>query len=186
MKILRAGYLAVTCLVRWVVFEVLPLPMSTTGYHVVGVACRVAGCGVSLGVLAVALRASAGSHGEELVLLWAGSALTALLIGNVAREWMFAVCTSVATFMGHAFHRAGVTLGGRSFLETHYPTMTWVRCECKADEFSYEWTEPTGRCNRVEIQLRGNSGRDAEKWRPVVRVMTAPRMKCDRDRTTTI
>src|ERR1700722_6932713 len=59
MKILRAGNLAVICLVRWVVFEVLPLPMSTTGYPVVGVACRLAGCGVSLGILAVALQASA-------------------------------------------------------------------------------------------------------------------------------
>jgi hypothetical protein len=151
--------------------------MSTRGCHVVGVACRLAGCGVSLAILAVALQASAGSHGEVLVLLWAGSAVTAVLIGNIAREWMFGVCTSVATLMGHAFHRAGVTLGGRTFLESHYPTMTWVRCECGADEFSYEWTEPTGRCSRVEVQFRANCGRDVEKWRPVIRVITAPRIK---------
>ena len=114
-----------------------------------------------------------------MVLLWAGSALTALLIGNIAREWMFAVCTSVATFMGHAFHRVRVTLGGRTFLESHYPTMTWVRCEYGADEFSYEWTEPNGRCSRVEVQLRGNSGRDAEEWCPVIRVITASRIRSD-------
>jgi hypothetical protein len=168
VNILRVISSAVICLVRWVVFEVLPLPIRTTGYPVVGVACRLAGCAVSLGILAVALQASARAHGKVLVLLWAGSALTALLIGNIAREWMFGLCTSVANLMGHAFHRAGVTLGGRAFRETHYPTMTWVRCECGADEFSYEWTEPTGRCSRVEVQFHG---------RPQIRVITAPRIK---------
>jgi hypothetical protein len=173
---LRAGSLAVTGLVRWVVFEVLPLPRSTRGDQVVAVACRLVGCGAALGILSVELQASARSHGEMLALLWAGSALTAMLIGNVAREWMFWVCTSVATWMGHAFHRDGVTLGGRTFVEIHYPTMTWVRCECGAGEFSCEWTEPTGRCHRVEVQFRANAGRNAEKWGPAIRVTTAPRI----------
>jgi hypothetical protein len=175
----RAGALAVIGFVRWVVFEVLPLPMSTRAYHVVGVVCRLVGCGVSFGVLTVELQASAGSHGDVLALLWASSALTAVLIGNIAREWMFWVCTSVANFMGHAFHRVGVTLGGRTFLEIYYPTMTWVRCECGAGEFSYEWTEPTGRCNRVDVQFRASSGRNVEKWRPAIRVTTAPRIISD-------
>jgi hypothetical protein len=164
------------CLVRWVVFEFLPLPVRTRGYHVLGAACRLAGCGVCVGIFSVELQAGAGSHGEVLALLRAGSALTAVLIGNIAREWMFGVCTSVANWMGHAFHRDGVTLGGRTFLEIHYPTMTWLRCECGADEVSYEWTEPTGRCNRVDVQLRANSGRKVEKWRPMIRMITAPRI----------
>lgn len=175
-SMLRAGTRAVLCLVRWVVFEVLPLPRSTRSYHVVGTACRLIGCGVSLGILAVGLRARATSHGEGLALLWAVSVLTAVLIGNIARELMFAVCTSVATWMGRAFHREGVTLGGRTFLEMHYPTKTWARSECGADEFSHEWTEESGRCNRVEIQLRANSAQNREGQRPVIRVITAPRM----------
>jgi hypothetical protein len=175
MNILRVGSLGVVRWVRWLLFEVLPLPMRTTGCHVAAVACRVAGCGVSFGVLSVELQASARSHGEELVLLWAASALTALLIGNIAREMMFEACTSVATLLGRPFLRDGVTLTGRTFLEIHYPTMTWVRCECGADGFSYEWTETTGRCNRVEVQFRANCGRNAEET-PEVRVITAPRM----------
>jgi hypothetical protein len=82
----------------------------------------------------------------------------------------------MANLMGRAFHRDGVTLAGRTFLEIHYPTMTWVRCECGADGFSYEWTEPTGRCNRVDVQFRAIYGRNVEKWRPVIRVITAPRI----------
>jgi hypothetical protein len=127
----------------------------------------------------VELQASAPLHGEVLALLWTGSALTAVLIGNIARELMFGVCSSVATWMGHAFHRDGVTLGGRTFLEIHYPEMTWVRCECAVDEFSYEWTEPTGRCNRVDVRFRPNSGQAMDELRPVVRVITAPRMTSD-------
>jgi hypothetical protein len=102
--------------------------------------------------------------------------LTAVLIGNIAREWMFGVCTSVATLMGRAFYRAGVTIGGRTFLEIHYPTMTWLRCECGADGFSCEWTEPTGRCNRVDVRFRANYGRNLKKECPVIQVTTAPRL----------
>jgi hypothetical protein len=179
MSILCAASRAVMCLVRWVVLEVLPLPMSTRGSDVVGAACRLVGCGVSLGILSVELRASATLHGEALALLWAGSGLTAVLIGNIARELMFVLCSSVATWMGHAFHRDGVTLGGRTFLEIHYPAMTWVRCECGADEFSYEWTEPSGRCNRVDVQFHQSSGQHVEEPRAVIRMTTAPRMTSD-------
>ncbi len=175
----RAGSWAVICLIRWIVFEVLPLPRSTRAYDFVGVACRLVGCGVAIGILSVELQASAASHGEMLVLLWAGSALTAILIGNIARELMFVICASVATVMGHAFHRDGVTLGGRTFQEIHYPTMTWARCELRADEFSYEWTEPTGRCSRVDVQFRANCAQDTRKPRPVIRVTTAPRIWSD-------
>jgi hypothetical protein len=156
LSIFRAGYSAVVCLVRWVSFEVLPLPVSTRAYHLAGMACRLVGCGVSFGILSLEVQASATSHGELLVVLWAGSALIALLIGNIAREWMFGVCASVATWIGHAFPRDGITLGGRTFLEIHYPTKTWIRYECGAGDFSYEWTELTGRCNRVEVRFRVN------------------------------
>lgn len=175
----RAGSRVVCCLVRWLVFEVLPLPLSTRGYHAVGAACRFVGCAASLGILSVALRASAASHGEMLALLWAASALTALLIGNIAREFMFGLCASMATWMGHAFQRCGVTLGGRIFLEVHYPSMTWLRWECGADEFSYEWTEPTGRCNRIDVRFRRACSENLKQLRPVIRVFTAPRIESD-------
>lgn len=175
MSVIRAGSWTVLCLVRWFVFEVLPLPIGTRGSAVVATACRLLSCAVSIGVLSVALQASAISHGEVLVLLWVGSALTAVLIGNVARELLFSVCSSMANSMGHAFRRDGITLGGRAFLETHYPTKTWARWESGAGEFSCEWTEPTGRCNRVEVEFHSIPGQNAEKLRPVIRVITAPR-----------
>ena len=176
-SIFRAGSRAVTCLVRWALFEVLPLPLSKRGYRVMGVACRLVACGVSVGILSVELRASATSHGEKLALLWAVSALTAVLIGNIIRELMFGICSSVVTFLGHAFYRDGVTLGGRTFVEIHYPTMTWARCECGADEISYEWTEPTGRCSRIDIQLRPNSSHNVDITQRVIRITTAPRLR---------
>ena len=163
-------------LVRWVLFEVLPLPVSTRGFHLVGVVCRLVGCTVSLAILTMELRASAASHGEVLALLWAVSVLTALLIGNVAREVLFGVCSSVASLMGRKFYRDGVTFGGRSFLEIHYPTKTWLRCECVADEISCEWTDPTGRCSRLDLQLRPDSAHSAKRRQPVMRMTTAPRM----------
>ncbi len=151
--------------IRWAVCEFLPLPWSSGSSQIVSMACRLVGCAAALGILSVELEASAGSHGAVLAMLWAGSAVTAVLIGNVAREWTFAFCSSVATWMGHAFHRKGFTLDGLSFLEIHYPSMTWVRCEYAADELSCEWTEPTGRCNRIEVLLRP----------PAIRILTAPR-----------
>lgn len=152
MDIFRATSRAAICLVRWVSFEVLPLPLSMRSYHLVGLVCRLIGCGVCFGILSLAVQTSSTSHGKLLVALWAGSALTALFIGNIAREWMFGVCTSVATWIGHTFHREGVTLGGRTFLEVHFPAKTWIRYECGADEFSCEGTEPTGRCHRIDVR----------------------------------
>ena len=163
------------CLVRWVLFEFLPLPSRARGYQMAGVMCRLSGCGACVGILSVALRARAASHGEMLALLWGGSALTAILIGNIAREVMFGLCASVSTWLGHVFQRGGVTLGGRNFLEIHYPSMTWLRWECGADEISCEWTEPTGRCNRVDVQWCRGSCSNVE-LRPLIRVITAPRI----------
>lgn len=57
----------------------------------------------------------------------------ALLIGNIAREWTFALCSGVATACGYKFQTKGITRGGRMFLEIHYPKGTWLRCECGAD-----------------------------------------------------
>jgi hypothetical protein len=167
---------AAVCLIRWVVFEVLPVPVSTGGYQVVGAACRLISCGVTFRILSMEVQASADSHGGVWALLWMASGLTAVLIGNIAREWLFGVCSSLATFTGHSFQREGVTLSGRAFLEVHYPAMTWVRCESKADEFSCEWTEATGRCNRIDLQLRANGGGNAAILRPEIRVTTAPRI----------
>ena len=182
MSYVRAGSWPVICLMRWVVFEVLPLPMGTGSFQIIALACRLVGCGASFGILLVQLQASATAHGGVLALLWSGAALTAVLIGNVAREVMFGGCSLVANWMGHAFQRDGVTLGGRTFREIHYPTMTWARWERGADDFSYEWTEPTGRCSRVDVQFRANAGRYVAQRQPVIRVTTAPRQpQCNHD-----
>ena len=175
-SVLRAGHWAVLCLMRWVVFEVLPLPMSARRSNIVGAACRLVGCAVSIGILSVELQASATAHGALLALLWVFSTLTAVLIGNIAREATFTLCLSAANLMGRAFHREGVTLSGRIFREIHYPTMTWARWESGVHEFSYEWTEATGRCNRIEVKHPASPGQTVESLRPLIRVITAPRM----------
>ena len=55
---------------RWLGFEVLPLPLSTRGFDAVGTACRLVGCAVSIAIMLVQLQASATTHGDLRTLLW--------------------------------------------------------------------------------------------------------------------
>jgi hypothetical protein len=159
MRLLRAVCLGVIRLLRWIAFEFLPLRVGAGGFPGLATVCRLAGCGVALGILSVELRGSATSGAATLILFWTGSALTAVLIGNCAREWTFELCSRLVTLSGHTFCRTGVTLGGRAFLEVHYPRGTWLRCEFGAADSVYEWTDRNGRCKRLEIQPRLDSGR---------------------------
>ena len=90
---------------------------------------------------------------------------------------MFGVVSLVANVMGRVFHRSGVTLGGHTFEEIHYPSMTRARLEWGVDEFSYEWTETTGRCIRIDVEYRACLGQTAGGLRPVIQVTMAPRIK---------
>jgi len=160
--------------VRWFALEFLPLRIAARASDIAGAVCRFVGCGVALGVLSVEIQMRAMAHGVTVTLLWFGSALTALFIGNFVREWMFAFCSRVANLCGYAFRRRGVTLGGQTFSEICYPKGTWLRCECGATGASYEWTQPDGSCNRVEVLLGARAGRKERMLPPVVRVVTAP------------
>jgi hypothetical protein len=152
MRVLRAISLGVIRLLTWIAFEFLPLHVGPTGFRALATICRLAGCGVALGILSVELRGSVSSGAVMLVLVWVGSALTAVLIGNFTKEWTFELCSRLVTLSGRMFFRTGVTLGGRAFLEVHYPRGTWLRCEFGAAVSVYEWTDPNGRCNRLETK----------------------------------
>ena len=162
-------------MIGWLLFEFLPLRAEEPSiFGVVGTACRLIGCGVALGILTTELQASTGCHGAELLVLRGGSALTALFIGNFAREWAFAFCAALANFFGRTFRRAGTTLDGRTFLEIHYPKGTWLRCEYSRTQLSYEWTEPNGRCNRLEARFRAVGNRNTPILQPSIRFYAAP------------
>lgn len=174
MRVLRAVSLGVIRLLRWIAFEFLPLRVGAMGFPALATVCRLAGCGVALGILSVELRGSATSGAVMLILVWTGSALTAVLIGNCAREWTFELCSRLVTLSGHTFCRTGVTLGGRAFLEVHYPRGTWLRCEFGAAGSVYEWTDENGRCNRLETRLRLDASQGAYTSWPMIRLITAP------------
>jgi hypothetical protein len=177
MQILRAVSLGVIRLLRWIAFEFLPLRLGAIGFRALATVCRLVGCGVALGILSVELRASATPGVAMLVLVWVASALTAVLIGNFAREWTFELGSRLVTSSGHTFCRTGVTLGGRAFLEIHYPGGTWLRCEFGPADSVYEWTDPNGRCNRLETRPRLNTDQSPYASSPMIRVITAPALR---------
>lgn len=174
MYALRTISLGVIRLLRWIAFEFLPLRAEARAFRVLGTVCRLAGCGVALGILSVELRESATARGAMLVLVWAGSALTAILIGNFAKEWAFELCSRLVTLSGHTFCRTGVTLGGKAFLEVHYPRGIWLRCEFGPTGSVYEWNDANDRCNRVETEPCPDTSQSAYTLWPVIRVNKVP------------
>jgi hypothetical protein len=175
MYALRAISLALIRLLTWIAFEFLPLRAEASAFRVLGTVCRLAGCGVALGILSVELRESVTTRGAMLVLVWAVSAPTAVLIGNFAKEWTFELCSRLVTLSGRTFFRTGVTLGGRAFLEVHYPRGIWLRCEFGPAGSVYEWNDANGCCNRLETEPCPDAGQSAYTLWPVIRVNKVPR-----------
>lgn len=117
---------------------------------VLGLACHLSGGAVTLllvrFLLSPGLEASLPVAVLQITLVW----ILALLIGNVVKEWVFALTESAVTALGHPFVRMAATLRGRRSTEIGFPGGTWIRYEAWRGGAAWEWTEPDGSCTRVE------------------------------------
>jgi hypothetical protein len=77
--------------------------------------------------------------------------LTAILFGNVAKEFAFELCARLVNWSGRSFVRNGLTLGGNTYCEIQFSDGTWMRSEMGPAGTFYEWTEPDGRCSRIAL-----------------------------------
>ena len=79
------------------------------------------------------------------------ASLTAVLFGNVAKELAFDLAARLTLWRGRPFVRNGRTVGGKTFWEVQFTGGTWMRFETASRQVICEWTEPDGRCNRLEV-----------------------------------
>jgi hypothetical protein len=148
MRLAAGGFHAL----KWFVHEFLLLAVRSAAGSRLTSLCRVTGCLVIVLSLRVELR-----HGllpsTTAALIQVGVAgLTAVLLGNVTKEFAFDLCARSIVWSGRAFLRTGLTVGGKSFWEIQFRDGTWMRGETAPTGTSYEWTEPDGRCNRFEVR----------------------------------
>jgi len=149
MKSVAAGGAAA---LRWFVYEFLLLTiLPAAGSRLAGL-CRVTGCIVIVASLRAELQSGlvAGTAGAVIQVGVAG--LTAILFGNVAKEFAFDLFARLTLWRGHAFVRDGVTMSGNSFREIQVRDGTWTRWVREATQATCEWTETDGRCRRLEIR----------------------------------
>lgn len=159
---------------QWLAHEFLAIsPPALTVSNLASGGCRLLGCAVTLLVTHVELRGGVMTGLLVAVAQLALEAITAILIGNIAKECAFALCEAIVTASGRTFSRTGVTLSGGAFSETHYPNGTWLRCESGDSGTVCDWTDSLGGCNRVEIRrdaslhesLRLSTARPERAWR---------------------
>lgn len=84
------------------------------------------------------------------VLQVALAGITAVLIGNVVKEFAFALSDLAMTAAGRPFARKTVTLTGRRVAEISFPGGTWIRQESWHGGAAWAWTERDGSCTRIE------------------------------------
>lgn len=117
---------------------------------VLGAVCRLSGGVVTLSLLRVTLDRGLDSS-LPLAALQVGLALiVAALIGNVVKEWAFALTEAAVTALGRPFVRRTSALRGRMSLEIGFPGGTWIRRQTWRGGTVWEWTERDGSCTRVE------------------------------------
>jgi hypothetical protein len=87
--------------------------------------------------------------------------LTAVLFGNIAKEFAFDLCARLILWSGRSFVRNGLTVGGKTFSEIQFRDGTWVRSETGSTGTFCEWRQQDGRCNRFEVRSIARGGRDA-------------------------
>jgi len=137
---------------KWFVHEFLLLTIRPAAGSRLAALCRVIGCLV----VVVSLRAELQDGllpGNVAAATQLGAAgLTAILFGNVAKEFAFDLAARLTNWRGHAFVRNGLTVGGNPYWQTQFRDGTWMRCETEAARMICEWTEADGRCNRLEVQ----------------------------------
>lgn len=137
---------------RWFAREFLALAPATAAESRLAVVSRVLGCAVIAVSLRAELQAGLLPTAPAAAIQLALAALTAVLFGNVAKELGLDLVARLATWRGREFVREGITLGGRTFWEVQFTDGTWARCETEPSRLTCEWTEPDGRCKRLELR----------------------------------
>lgn len=136
---------------KWFVREFLVLTLGPAAGSRLANVCRVAGCVVIVASLRVTLRNGLLPNTAAAVIQLGAAGLTAILFGNVAKEFAFDLAARFTLWRGRAFVRRGVTVGGRTFWEIQFRGGTWMRCETDLTRATCEWLDPDGRCKRLEL-----------------------------------
>jgi len=137
---------------KWFIHEFLLLAVRPPAGSRLTSLCRVTGCLVIVLSLRLELRAGLLASTMAALIQLGVAGLTAILIGNVAKEFAFDLCARFIVWSGRAFLRTGLFMNGRSFWEIQFRDGTWMRGETASTGTSCEWTEPDGRCNRFEVR----------------------------------
>lgn len=137
---------------EWFVYEFLLLTIRPAAGSRFASLCRVIGCAVIVASLRVELRDGLLPNTTGAVTQLGLAVLTAILLGNIAKEFAFDLCARLTMWSGRAFVRNGFTVGGRRFWEIQFRDGTWMRCETESSQEICEWTKPDGRCNRLDVR----------------------------------
>jgi hypothetical protein len=138
---------------KWFVHEFLMLLIHPVAGSGLAWLCRLMGCLVIAVSLRAELREGFFPNTATAVIQFALAATTAILFGNVVKEFAFDLCARCAMWSGRDFVRNGLTVTGDTFWEIQFRDGTWLRCETGGTSSSCEWTEPDGRCKRLELRL---------------------------------
>lgn len=145
---------------KWFLHEFLLLAFrAAAGSRLTGL-CRITGCLVIVLTLHAELQNGLLPNTTAALIQVGVAVLTAILFGNIAKEFAFDLCARLILWSGRSFVRNGLTVGGKTFWEIQFRDGTWVRNETGSTETFCEWTQPDGRCNRFEVRLIARGGRD--------------------------
>lgn len=139
---------------RWFVHEFIVAAIRPAADSTCARICSLVGCVVILAGLRAELREGLLPNTSAACIQLGVAGITAILLGNVARELAFDVSARLTLWSGRAFIRTGLTVGGRAFWEIQFRNGTWMRSENGAALAFCEWTEPDGRCHRLEVLAR--------------------------------
>jgi hypothetical protein len=148
MWLTTAGFRAL----KWFAHEFLLLSIRPLAASIPASLCRLIGCTVVVAILHVELQNGLVPNTLAAIAQCVVVGLTAILFGNVAKEFAFDLCARFVTWSGRPFPRRGLTVTGRKFYEIHYRDGTWTRHETGSAGTFCEWTEPDGCCNRIEVR----------------------------------
>jgi hypothetical protein len=138
---------------KWFVHEFLWLVIRPAAGSELAWLCRLLGCLVIAVSLRAELREGLLPNTAAAFTQFGLAAITAVLFGNVVKEFAFDLCARCVMWSGRTFVRNGLTVSGKTFCEIQFRDGTWLRCETGDASTSCEWTEPDGRCNRLELRL---------------------------------
>jgi hypothetical protein len=137
---------------KWFAHEFLLLTIRPAAGSRFASLCRVIGCVVIVASLRVELRDGLLPDPAAAVIQVGVASLTAILFGNVAKEFAFDLFARLTLWSGSSFVRDGLTASGKTFWEVQFRDGTWMRCETESTQAMCEWTEADGRCNRLEVR----------------------------------